>query len=690
MTVQEPGADYRKRIATIEPPEEPQVTYRPLTAAERQDLEARGNVCDDWTLLRVAEGFRPEAVRNCRFSGRVNLGVFDDVVLSAEGVSHPAGLRDSVIAASTVAGNSAVAEAAFISHCYIGRGVLLHRVQELLCTPAPSFGLADPRAQNPPAIEAVNENGSRSLMLHPEALSADCALQLLAAGDSALQQSLQEFTRRAAEEARSPGGPVSIVGDGCCLLSAGRLRNVRIGPGATLRGPTLIEDVTVRSSAEHPTVLGEAVQLQRGLVGYGCLVRSAAIAADFLLGDGTTLELGARLLHTILGENSAVGCAEVQHAMLAPFHAQHHNNSFLIAARLGGQSNIAAGATLGSNHNSRSADGELRAGRGFWPALCSSVKHNSVFASYTLLAKGAYPAELHIPLPFSLVSREEETGRLLVVPAFWPMYNLYALARNAAKFPDRDKRPDGAHLIESNFLAPDTAEELLEGIELLDQWIGRESLLAGTEEQLLQAGTLERSRRQPKLLKAASGYLWYRRLLQLYGIAALERWWSAAGTQPPEVPASETPAGEHGWRDLAGLPVAPEEWSRLRADIAEGRLASWSEVHRRYAEIGRRYPEHSAAHGYAMLLRLYGGTAESPERLPWRQWTRDAAETLRKMIDLAEKSRRKDFSDPFRHITFGSEAEAREVYGTLEEDPFLHRYASRCRQLADRLASLGG
>jgi len=30
-----------------------------------------------------------------------------------------------------------------------------------------------------------------------------------------------------------------------------------------------------------------------------------------------------------------------------------------------GQSNMAAGATIGSNHNSRSADGELVAARGF-------------------------------------------------------------------------------------------------------------------------------------------------------------------------------------------------------------------------------------------------------------------------------------------------------------------------------------
>ena len=69
-----------------------------------------------------------------------------------------------------------------------------------------------------------------------------------------------------------------------------------------------------------------------------------------------------------------------------------------------GQSNIPAGATIGSNHNSRAADGEIVAGRGFWPGLCVSLKHNSKFASFTMIAKGDYSFELNIPLPFSLVS----------------------------------------------------------------------------------------------------------------------------------------------------------------------------------------------------------------------------------------------------------------------------------------------
>src|SRR5690606_33947012 len=122
-----------------------------------------------------------------------------------------------------------------------------------------------------------------------------------------------------------------------------------------------------------------------------------------------------------------------------PAHEQHHNNSFLCAALLMGQSNMAAGATIGSNHNSRGADGEIQAGRGFWPGLCVSLKHNSKFATFTMIAKGNYPAELNIPFPFSLVSNEEHTRSLVIMPAYWFLYNMYAILRNESKFAARDK-----------------------------------------------------------------------------------------------------------------------------------------------------------------------------------------------------------------------------------------------------------
>ena len=250
------------------------------------------------------------------------------------------------------------------------------------------------------------------------------------------------------------------------------------------------------------------------------------------------------LINSYLGNNSTISCCEVLNSLIFPAHEQHHNNSFFCAALVLGQSNMAAGATIGSNHNSRSPDGELIAGRGFWPGLCVSLKHNSKFASFTILAKGDYPAELNIPIPFSLVSNDVSKDELLVMPAYWFMYNMYALARNSWKYVDRDKRIDKTQLIEFDFLAPDTINEILNAITLLEQFTGKAGLqkkgingrvaskenCVQTGKELLESNSallneldifaegFENTQRAVRLLKVPQAYAIFKDLIAYYTV----------------------------------------------------------------------------------------------------------------------------------------------------------------------------
>ena len=107
------------------------------------------------------------------------------------------------------------------------------------------------------------------------------------------------------------------------------------------------------------------------------------------------------------------------------------------------------------------------------PGLCTSVKHSCRFASFTLLSKADYPAEMDIPLPFSLLNNNTALNCLEVIPAFWWLYNMYALARNGSKYLQRDKRIHKDQHVEFDAFAPDTAEELLYGLHLLEVWTAK-------------------------------------------------------------------------------------------------------------------------------------------------------------------------------------------------------------------------
>src|SRR5690606_39601713 len=53
------------------------------------------------------------------------------------------------------------------------------------------------------------------------------------------------------------------------------------------------------------------------------------------------------------------------------------------------------------------------------------------------------------------------------------MYNMYALQRNAFKYQDRDKRYEKIHLIEYDYLAPDTVNEMFDSIALFEKLVGQ-------------------------------------------------------------------------------------------------------------------------------------------------------------------------------------------------------------------------
>ena len=101
------------------------------------------------------------------------------------------------------------------------------------------------------------------------------------------------------------------------------------------------------------------------------------------------------------------------------------------------------------------------------------LQHNSKFASFTLIAKSDYQYELNIPIPFSLVSNDVSKDNLLVMPGYWFMYNMYALARNADKYVSRDKRIDKTQEIEYDFLAPDSVNELFVALQMMKQFTGK-------------------------------------------------------------------------------------------------------------------------------------------------------------------------------------------------------------------------
>jgi hypothetical protein len=354
----------------------------------------------------------------------------------------------------------------------VGNEVMLVNINELVTSETARFGngilKGDEEEDKRIWLELCNENQGRKILPFDGMLPGDAYLWTRNRHDVALQNAYKKLTDNAFDK---KNGIFGRIGNHTIIKNTRSIKDALIGSNAYIKGANKIKNVTIHSGSEGHTQIGEGCEIVNGIVGFGCRIFYGVKAVRFILGDHAQLKYGARLINSYLGFNSTISCCEVLNALIFPNHEQHHNNSFLCSALLMGQSNLAAGATIGSNHNSRAADGELEIGRGFWPGLCVSIKHPSKFSSYCILVKGDYPAELNIQLPFSLVSNDLHNNELRILPAYWFLHNQYALERNAWKYGQRNKRTATIQAIDFDYLAPDTVAELFFGKLILSEVI---------------------------------------------------------------------------------------------------------------------------------------------------------------------------------------------------------------------------
>jgi hypothetical protein len=446
--------------------------WRGLRADELEVLIKNDNYCTNWDNFLVTDPFDPSLIRNSAFYGLVRLGALQGGLLRYHDFCVPAGIRNSTVISCDIGAGTAIQDCAYISHYIIGDGVILSRIDEMQTTNHAKFGngvLKDGEDEDVRVwIDVMNEAGGRSILPFEDMLPADAFIWAAYRDDVGFTGKLRDITQDKYGGAR---GSYGVVGSGSVIKSTRIIKDVKVGEYAYIKGANKLKNITVLSSKDEVSQIGEGVEMINGIVGYGSHAFYGSKAVRFVMGRNSNLKYGARLIHSVLGDNSTVSCCEILNNLIFPVHEQHHNNSFLIASLVQGMSNMAAGATIGSNHNSRANDGEIRAGRGFWPGLAVTLKHSSRFASFVLIAKGDYPYELNISFPFSLVNNNTKLDRLEVMPAYFWMYNLYALERNSWKAANRDKRKIKKQHIEMDYLAPDTAEEIIAALSRLEGWM---------------------------------------------------------------------------------------------------------------------------------------------------------------------------------------------------------------------------
>jgi hypothetical protein len=657
--------------------------WRHLKPDEIEILKNNGNYCTNWNNFLVCDPFDPALIRSSNFYGLIRIGTLSNVLLKHHDFCVPAGIRGSTIISCDIGNDTSIQDCSYISHYIIGNNCILSKVDEMQATNHAKFGNGAVRDGEDEEvrvwIDVMNEAGGRSILPFDKMIAADAYLWAAYRDDTALVDKLAEITQKQYGSLR---GYYGTVGSGSVIKSCSIIKDTAIGECAYIKGANKLKNITIQSSADEPTQIGEGVEIVNGIVGYACSVFYGAKAVRFIMGRNSNLKYGARLIHSVLGDNSTVSCCEILNNLIFPVHEQHHNNSFLIASLIQGMSNMAAAATVGSNHNSRANDGEIRAKRGFWPGLAVSLKHSSLFASFIIIAKGEYPSELNIPMPFSLVNNNVHKNRLEVMPAYFWIHNLYALERNSWKTRNRDKRKIKIQRIENDYLAPDTAEEIITALLLLDGWLGESgfspwdmSSLDGGTIRMIPGRHLEHSKRGQVIIKPLEGIAAYRQMLRYYAVKTiaafldsrpdldLQKMSDLLGSPSPEKRIRD-------WVNVGGQITPAFRVDQLRKEIGEGKYKSWDEIHEVYSLWDEAYPVDKARHAWA-VLGLLRHSEEAPDAAALKKEFAVVKE-IRQYIDRQiYASRAKDYQNVFKKATYRNQAEMETVLGKPDDNSFI-------------------
>lgn len=652
-------------------------TYRYLTSDEINILKNRGNSADNWNNIRVTENFSPNRIINNKFYGLIRIGDIDNIYLDFHDLHQPAGIYDSTIVSCDIGSNVAISNVKYLSHYIICDTSILLNINEMITSPYAKFGNGIIKDGEDESIrielEVCNENGNRSIIPFDGMLAADAYIWSKFRDDKNFMERLKVITQSGFDSSR---GYYGFVGEYTVIKNCRIIKDVKTGSHAYIKGCNKLKNLTINSNSDSSTQLGEGIELVNGIIGYGCRIFYGVKAIRFILSDYSTLKYGARLINSYLGSNSTISCCEVLNALIFPGHEQHHNNSFLCAATLMGQSNIASGATIGSNHNSRANDGEIVANRGFWPGLCTSLKHNSHFSSFNLLAKGAYPAEINNPLPFSLLSNNETDGELTIIPAYWFMYNLYGLARNSWKYGVRDKRKVRKISLEFDYLAPDTINEMFHAMKYIEDLIVNDEdyihstytdpllFLKDHPQKDLMVNTIENTKRKTHIHKCGKAYEIYRGFILYYIIKTIMEYCEDFSFPIEKIQDKFQSETVYQWINIGGQLITKSELKSLIDSVNSGKLNSWESIHKQYALFTEKYKENKLNHALSIYRTLF-------DNKPLCSFKKEFQLTCRYIYEGTYKSRKKDYNNEFRMSTYDSKKEMEQVIGKLDDNSFI-------------------
>jgi hypothetical protein len=656
------------------------MNYRDLTTEEIKILERNGCFADDWTQVRVKDGFYPENIQHVHFSGTNLLGVCKKRVVIEKGVERISGLYNSFIRDCTAGDDVYISDVRTLSGYHIENDVVIHNVGSLVVTGETSFG-------NGTLISVLNEAGGRELMIYDKLSAQEAYMMVTSRDDSAFITELQRLIEKYTDNRKSATG---TIGTGSKIRHCQTIRNVWIDAAAQITGVRLLEEGTVASKAGDPSIVGENVIAQHFIIQSGSVVDGGALLTHTFIGQGVRIGKQFSAENSAFFANSEGFHSEAVSVFGGPYTVTHHKSTLLIATMCSFYN--AGSGTNQSNHMYKL--GPVHQGildRGAKTGSFSYLLWPSRVGPFSVVIGKHYVNFDASEFPFSYIN--EEDGKTVLIPAM----NLFTVGvrRDSEKWPARDRRksPEKYDTIHFDLFNPYIIGRILRALAVMQEL--REKSSKDQEYVSYKGFHIKRL-----MLKTCAKY--YEMALKIYlGSELMKR---ISRIQNPStfedikksLHADMTLYGDE-WIDMAGMLLPKFMYNGLIDSVKTGAPGTVDQLKRAISGIDKKYHDANWAFCMSLIERSIKSNIQTITKEQLVRFITGWKETAVKLNNMIMKDAEKEFA-PSAQIGFGingneevRQNEFRAIRGTFESNTFvisLKRESESIHTRADEVLKL--
>lgn len=556
--------------------------YRLLSDEEIGILEENGCTAEDWTSLNVDYDFNPAFIRNVRFYGTVNLGVFEKNIEVTNGFMKHSGISNATLRNVTIGDNCLIENVGcYINNYVIGDECCICNVATMETTAEATFGEGN-------TISVLNEAGNGNVVLFRGLTANIAALMVAHPDDKDLSAALKTMARNDISQRLADRG---TIGNRVRITNTTEITNTNIDDNCEVNGACRLSDCTLAAAPDDSVYIGSGVICENSIIADGSSVLNSAKVFNCYVGEACQITNGFTAESSLFFANTYMANGEACAAFCGPFSASHHKSSLLIGCMTSFYN--AGSCTNFSNHAYKMGPvhyGTLE--RGSKTASGSHTLLPATIGAFSMCMGKISGHPDTRRLPFSYIIG---TGRDTVLV---PGKNIatVGLYRDISKWPRRDVRMESAKntLINYDWLSPFTINEIMEGREEL----GRLLRIQGEDAAVYE---YEGCKMSGKSL---------RRGLRLYDMAV--KLFIGEVLMSHDLDDRCAVSGAGGWSDLSGLLLPSSEVERVIEKIKLGIISTVNDLTEVFVAYNDMYGEYLWTFTVS-LIKYYLGKDELTE-----------------------------------------------------------------------------